>query len=126
VPATLIDLPLLKIVASGRASMGNSTPTSLSFSAADIAAGTVRRATTTDYTRSLITSLLQHLTLTVTIGGLNVSASGGGRALGALLDPLGPVLDSTIATALGALGLNLGIADVRVYGVTCGRAVLVQ
>jgi uncharacterized membrane protein len=126
VPATLIDLPLLKIVASGRASMGNRTPTSLSFSAADIAAGTVRRATTTDYTRSLTSSLLQHLTLTVTIGGLNVSASGVGRALGALLDPLGPVLDSTIATALGALGLNLGIADVRVYGVTCGRAVLVQ
>jgi uncharacterized membrane protein len=124
-PATLINLLLLKVTASGQAQMGQMTPTPMSFSVADIENGAVKEATTTDFTTSLTTSLLSTLTLNVSALGLGVSISGVTALLSQLLAPLGPVLDATIVTALDALGLKLGIADVEVYGVSCNHAVLV-
>ena len=125
VPATLLNLLLLKVTASGQAQMGQMTPTSLSFSPTDIESGTIKEATTTNYTQSLTTSLLSSLTLNVSVLGLGFSVSGVTALVSQLIAPLGPVLDSTIATTLDALGLKLGIADVQVYGVSCSQAVLV-
>jgi uncharacterized membrane protein len=125
-PATLINLLLLKVTASGQAAMGQLNPTSLSFSPTDIENGTIKEATTTDFTSSLTASLLSSLTLNVSVLGLGLPSISGIKALvSQLVTPLGPVLDTTIATTLDALGLKLGIADVQVYGVTCSRAVLV-
>ena len=45
--------------------------------------------------------------------------------LRALLMTLAPTLDLTISGIFSALGLGVGEADVRVYGVRCGGAVLV-
>lgn len=125
-PATLINLLLLKVNASASASIGQTTPTPLSFSAADITSGTVKRATTTTFTQSLMASLLQTLTLTIAPIPLGLTIGGVTSTLNSLLSPLTPVLDSAINVALAALGVTLGDADVQVYDVTCTSPVLVQ
>ena len=126
VPATLINAALLDVTGSGTASIGQTTATPLSFSVADISSGTLHRATTSTFTQSLGTSLLQHMTLGVTAFGLGVTTTSVGNALASLLAPLTPVLDGLIDSALATLGLTLGNADVEVYGVTCPHPVLVR
>lgn len=122
-PATLINAsPLLKVTSSATAAVGNETPTPLSFSADDITGGVVHTASTSDFTQSLTTSLFSSLSLGV--NGLSLSTVS--QALGSLLTPLTPVIDTAASTMLNALGIDLGSADVEVYGVHCTRAVLVQ
>ena len=126
-PATLLNVPLLlRITASGAADVGQISPKALDFSAADIENGTVHEVATTQFTQSLTSSLLATMDVQVHLLGLGLSTAGVTKALAKLLAPLGPVLDSTIATTLDTLGLRLGAADVRVYGVSCARPVLVQ
>jgi uncharacterized membrane protein len=81
---------------------------------------------TTDFTKPLAASLLSTLTVNVEALGLGLSPAGITRILAGLLAPLGPALDSVIDTTLRTLGLELGVADVEVYGVNCSRPVLVQ
>jgi uncharacterized membrane protein len=101
-------------------------PVPLRFSSADIVADRVMSAATTDFSQSLTRSLLSSLTLQVSALGLGLPSTAVIKSTVAnLVAPLGPVLDSTIATILETLGIKLGVADVRVYGVTCGHAVLV-
>ena len=125
-PATLVDLALLKITASGEAGIGQMSPTALSFSAADIDNGRVEEAATTQFVQPLATSLLSSLDVNVNALGLGLSTSAVTQLLATLLTPLGPSLDSVIDTTLDTLGLKLGVADVQVYGVSCSRPVLVQ
>lgn len=125
--ATLIDAGLVKVTASGVADIAQMAPQPLDFAAWEIEDGTVKTVSTTEATQSLAASLLSNLTLTakVTGLGLGLSAAGVKSAVAGLIKPLGPPLDATIASVLDALGLSLGSADVTVYGVNCGRAVLV-
>ena len=46
--------------------------------------------------------------------------------LGTVLTAAAPALDKAVGNVLAALGLRLGEADVRVHGLVCQRAVLVQ
>lgn len=125
-PATLINLALLKVSGSGEVEMAQLQPVPLRFSSADIVADRVMSAATTDFSQSLTRSLLSSLTLQVSALGLGLPSTAVIKSTVAnLVAPLGPVLDSTIATILETLGIKLGVADVRVYGVTCGHAVLV-
>lgn len=126
-PATLLNLPrLLKITASGEADIGQMSPTVLDFSVDDIDNGVLHEATTTTIAQSLTTSLLSTMDVHVSLLGLGLSTGGVTRALASLLAPLGPALDSTIATTLATFGLKLGAADVKVYGVSCSQPALVQ
>jgi uncharacterized membrane protein len=125
--AKLVDVPLLAVTASGVADIAAMAPAPLDFSAWEIEDGTVKTVSTTEVAQPLAASLLSHLTLGVDVGGLGIglSTSKIKSLVSGLVTPLGPPLDATIATTLGALGLSLGSADVIVYGVNCGRAVLV-
>lgn len=119
--AVLIDLLGIKVTGVAHADIAQTTPVALTFTSAEIAARTVKTARTTTFAGSLVGSLL---------GDLKLSAAGiplgvVGPALEALLNPLTPTLDLTIARLLAALGLALGEADVRVYGVRCTHPVLV-
>jgi uncharacterized membrane protein len=46
-------------------------------------------------------------------------------ALKTVVAPLGPPLDAILNSMLTTLGLGIGEADVRVYGVRCATPVLV-
>lgn len=125
-PAVLADGAALRIVGRGVAAMDQPEPTALAFAPDDIAAGTVREAQTRAIASSLAGSLLASMQLEVSAFGVGLPAASSLRAaLARRLLPLGPVLDSAIDTTLAALGLGLGVADVRVYGVACRHPVLV-
>lgn len=125
-PVTLLNALLLRVTGSALVEMAQTSPVILGFSSADIAAGTLKTASTTTPISSLTGSLLGDLDLTVNVLGLGLSSPALiAQALRDLLSPLTPVLDQTLESVLGTLGLGIGEADVRVYGVRCDRAVLV-
>ena len=82
---------------------------------------TVKTAKTTSFTGSLVGSLLGDLELNA--AGISLGLIG--RGAEALLTAAHPHAGPTISTLLETLGLSLGEADVRVYGVRCSQAVLV-
>ena len=127
--ATLLRVPLvLKVSGTAAVVAGSVTPVALSFSPADILAERVKTADTTTLTQSIAASLMDNLQLKVEILGLGLGLSPKGvieAAVRTLLQPLTPVLDTTITALLDVLGLSIGEADVQVYGVRCTRPVLV-
>ena len=125
-PVHLIDVLLLRVTGAAMIELAQASPVLLDFSSVDIAAGTMRTARTETLVASLAGSLLGGLDLTVNVLGLGLSPPHLiAQAVRGLLLPLAPLLDSTINATLSAMGLGLGEADVRVYGVRCDRAVLV-
>ncbi|WP_375452292.1 hypothetical protein [uncultured Devosia sp.] len=119
--ATMVNVLGIKVTGVAHAEIAQIAPAMLTFSAAEIAAGTVKTAKTTSFSGSLVGSLLGDLKLTA--AGIPIGVIG--PAIEALLAPLTPTLDLTISTLLETLGLSLGEADVQVYGVRCSHAVLV-
>ncbi|MHA6299811.1 TadG family pilus assembly protein [Devosia sp. CAU 1758] len=125
-PAQLINGLLLKVTGSAFVEIAQATPIALSFSSADIGAGMLKTASTQTLVSSLTGSLLGELDLSVNVLGLGLaSPSVVAQAVRNLLAPLAPTLDLAVAGILSALGLGVGEADIRVYGVRCDHAVLV-
>lgn len=131
--ATLIQVPLIKISGKAHAELGETTYKTLIFTDADIRANAVKTVSTQAITTSLVQSLLSGLELSVdiSVGGLLnlplVTLPPGTLALlGTTIGNATKAIDDLLASLLSTLGLALGQADVRVYGGSCGRAVLVQ
>ncbi|RWL44443.1 MAG: hypothetical protein EOR60_17585 [Mesorhizobium sp.] len=126
----LINLNLLQINGQSAFSVTNMTPTNLTFNATDIANKAIKTVSTKNLTQSLTTSLINNLSLSVNALGLGLD---GTALLGAvkpavttLLNGVTAPVDDLVYNVLGALGVHVGEADVRVTGATCGRSVLVQ
>lgn len=125
-PAQLVDVLLLEITGEAYAEIAPHEPVPLTFSSGEIDAGAVKTATVSELLTPLAGSLLDELDLEIDVHGLGVGTEPTLRgALTALLAPVPPVLDAIVMRALEALGLSIGEADVRVYGVTCSHPVLV-
>jgi len=126
----LVDLPnpLLPITITGlaHAAMGNTTPTNVNFSYADIQAAVKKTVTTTNFTSSLISSLLGDLSLTVRVGPLVVPLSPLGFLVTDIIGGLTVPIDQVLASVLATLGVGIGQADVWVMGIRCDGAVLVN
>lgn len=126
----LINLNLLQINGQSAFSVTNMTPTNLTYNAADIASKAIKTVSTKNLTQSLTTSLVNNLSLSVNaLGlGLDVTALLGAvkPAVTTLLNDVTAPVDDLVYNVLGALGVHVGEADVRVTGATCGRSVLVQ
>ena len=123
VEVKLLGITVLQALASSLVEIAQTTPIPLNFSAAEIAAGTIKTAKTTTMVTSLTGSLLDHLVLNVPVLGLGLNLTSLKALLKAILLPVAPVLDLTIGRLLDALGLSVGEADVRVYGVRCTHPV---
>ena len=122
----LVDVLLLRITGTAHVEIAQTTPVTLDFSSSEIAAGTLKTARTETAVSSLMGSLLADLDLAVSVLGIGLASPATiAQALRDLLTPLAPTLDLTIAGTLAVLGLGVGEADVRVYGVRCDQAVLV-
>ncbi|MBZ9860595.1 TadG family pilus assembly protein [Mesorhizobium sp. CA12] len=126
----LLLVPLLQVTGSSAFSVTNMTPTNLTYNATDIANKAIKTVSTKNLTQSLTTSLVNNLTLSVNaLGlGLDVTALLGTvkPAVTTLLNGVTAPVDDLLYNVLGALGVHVGEADVRVTGATCGRSVLVQ
>lgn len=122
----LVNVLLLRITGSALVEVAQSSAIPMTFSSVEIGAASLKTARTTTPTASLVSSLLGRLDLTVNVLGLGLASPAIiAQALRDLLAPLAPTLDQTIAGTLGALGLGIGEADIRVYAVRCDHAVLV-
>ncbi|WP_434721768.1 TadG family pilus assembly protein [Mesorhizobium sp. RIZ17] len=126
----LINLNLLQINGQSAFSVTNMAPTTLTYNASDIANKAIKTVSTKNLTQSLTTSLVNNLSLSVNaLGlGLDVTALLGTvkPAVTTLLNGVTAPVDDLLYNVLGALGVHVGEADVRVTGATCGRSVLVQ
>ncbi|MBZ9844244.1 TadG family pilus assembly protein [Mesorhizobium sp. CA5] len=126
----LLLVPLLQVTGSSAFSVTNMTPTNLIYNATDIANKAIKTVSTKNLTQSLTTSLINNLSLSVNaLGlGLDVTALLGTvkPAVTTLLNGVTAPVDDLLYNVLGALGVHVGEADVRVTGATCGRSVLVQ
>lgn len=124
-PASLVTTSLLKIRGEADVTMADLDETPLVFTQADIEARTIKRAETTDFTGSLVSSLLGRLSLDAQVAGLNLGLKQTATmALATQLAAVASPLDNVLASVLDTLGLHLGEADVRVDGVRCRPGVL--
>ena len=125
--ATLLELSLARVTANAYASMRNSQPQALYFSASDISRGNLKTARTYQYTNILVHSLLDNLDVDVETLGLGLSVPGGITAIVTeVLEEATPSIDLLLHQVLRTLGVGLGEADVRVHAVHCTLAELVQ
>lgn len=126
-PAQIVDAGVIGVRGEARVGVGNTNWSQLSFDASDIANAAIKSVATSSFTGSLTQSLVDDLDLDVSIAGLDLGLSGLVKTtLGAVLAATAPALDKAVGNVLAALGLRLGEADVRVHGLVCRRAVLVQ
>lgn len=124
--ARIVDTALIKVTGRADVSATNTGDTSLTFTQADVDAGTIKRVGTSDFVETVVTSLLNNLSLNVQIGGLGLGLPGTvAQLVMNILRPVASPLDQLIYSLLSTLGVHLGEADVRVHGIRCGTAVLV-
>ncbi len=91
----------------------------VSFTDGDITSQTVKTVQTRAIAEGVTVSLLRRLDVEVNVAGLGIGLGGLADALGALVTPLGPVLDGLVNPILDVLGLKFGEADVTVHNATC-------
>ncbi|MFT3976790.1 MAG: pilus assembly protein TadG-related protein [Sphingomonas bacterium] len=131
--ASLVNLAVLGVYGSAELSAGATEPwQSLSFSAEEIAAGNRKTVKATAPVGGLTTSLLKRLSLRVVLLpipplglSLTLPLDPVKEAVAGALALVAPALDNLLMGLLGALGVGIGEADLRVTGVRCGTAVLV-
>lgn len=125
-PVRILDALLLRVSASAHVEVAQTVPVLLSFSSIDIGSAQLKTAKTTTLVTSLGQSLLTNLKLDISVLGLGLSPlSVLTNALKTAIAPIAAPLDTVVNTLLTTLGLGVGEADVRVYGVRCLNPVLV-
>jgi uncharacterized membrane protein len=123
--ANIINAGLVKVTGSAEVAVTNTGDTMLEFTYADIAAKTIKRAETANFTETLVTSLVQNLNLKVQVGGVGIGLPAAVKTLVAnALGKAAAPLDQIVHSLLNTLGIHLGEADVRLHGIRCGAAVL--
>lgn len=121
VSVTLPLLPPIAITGSASTSVTNTSATNLVFSQTDINNGVIKRASTRNFTETLVTSLVSGLNVGVSPIGLSITFD---PLVRTILAGVTAPLDQVLYTVLTSLGIRLGEVDVRVHGVRCGGSVL--
>lgn len=122
----IVDLGIIQVTGRAHAAMANASPTSVTFSYADIQAQTRKTVNTTSFTSSLTSSLLGDLQLGVQLGPLGLPIPGVGALVTSIIGGATGAIDTLLNSVLQTLGIGLGQADVWVTGVRCDGAVLVN
>jgi len=123
----VVDALVIKVAAEAHVAGTNTDAKPLVFTHQDIQNLTIKSVSTKNLLQTAVSSLITGLDPQVTIIGLDLGLSG--LVKGALQLTLGAVaapLDTVVYNLLLGLGIKIGEADVRVHGVHCQRAVLVQ
>lgn len=127
ISAQFVAAPAIAASGKAHAEIANLREEAISFDWGDIAALRAKTVRTRDYTASLVASLANDLRLDIQAGPLTVGTPAAlGRAVVAALTPATRAVDSMLGNLVEILGLGLGEADVRVHGVRCDGAVLVN
>lgn len=124
-PARIISAPLVAVTGKARVDLTAPQWKSVSFSAPEIAARSVKTVSSDSLVQGLTLSLVQQLDLNVNILGLGLGVGPVTQLVGNSLTPVAPALDGVVNSLTNLLGIHLGQADVRVNGVRCGVPALV-
>lgn len=125
-PAKIVDTLLLTVEGAANTSLGGELWTPLSFSASDIVERKVKTVATRDLAQASVATLLGNTTLTGKALGLGVNVGPVLATVKPALTQAAPPIDALFNDITDFLGLHLGEADVRVNGVRCNGAALVQ
>lgn len=126
VPVKILDATLLQVAASSHLSVAQTAAVPLAFNSTDIGLLRSKTARVTTPITSLAQNLVSGLNFDISILGLGLALPTViNTALKTAVAPLGPPLDAILNGVLTTLGLGIGEADVRVYGVRCATPVLV-
>lgn len=124
-PAWLLQAPLVRASGYAEAELGSDAWQTLHFTAADVAAGTPRRASSRGFAGGIVSSLAADPHIQVQGLGLGLNAGPVAGLLRTAILPLTPALDALLDNLTGLLGVGLGEADAWVNGIRCGQAALV-
>jgi uncharacterized membrane protein len=126
--ANLISILLLQVTASSSVNIGGNDWQNVSFTDGDISSGTEKTVQTRDIAATTFSSLLGNLTVNVKILGLGlgIDQSAVKTIVQNTLSGVATPIDSSINGLTSLMGVGLGEADVRVNGVRCNMAALVQ
>ena len=126
--ARIVDSALLSIDAIAHVEAKNLAKTRLTYTPAEIAAGTMKSVSTRDTLTSAVRSLFGNLDAEINIKllGLPIGIPGIASALGSTLGAVTPAIDELLYNLLLLAGVRIGEADIRVTGVSCQRPALVQ
>lgn len=126
--ARIVDSALLSIDAIAHVEAKNLSKTRLTYTPAEIAAGTMKSVSTRNTLTSAVRSLFGNLDAEINIKllGLPIGIPGIASALGNTLGAVTPAIDELLYNLLLLAGVRIGEADIRVTGVSCQRSVLVQ
>ncbi len=125
--ARLVDTPLLRVLGRAHATVTNMAPRSVAFSLSDVERQTKKTVGTYDFTRSLLTRLVDDLDLDVDLLGLGLGLPGPVKAtVTGIISTATPSIDKLLSSILSTLGIGLGEADVWGLGLRCDGAVLVH
>jgi uncharacterized membrane protein len=130
-PAQIVTVAgLIGVTAEASAAATNSSDIKIEFDVDDIANKTVKTVSTATPLSTLVSSAFGNLDVSVSFLGFGLPLpgllSGAENAVRAALAPVGSVVESKLQELLDSLGIGLGEADVRVYGVRCGAPALVM
>ncbi|HTO40911.1 MAG TPA: pilus assembly protein TadG-related protein [Rhizomicrobium sp.] len=126
--AALVDSGLIQVTGKAALPLGGLTWKEVSFSTADIAAGTVKTVKTNDLMQTLFSGLVGSLDPKVKLSllGLGLGLGPVKTAVTNSLSTVASPLDAVVNSLTGILGLGLGEADVRVNAVRCNAVALVR
>lgn len=125
-PAPLIRALLISVDAKALGALEASNWQNLTFTKAEIAAHQAKQVATTDGISTLLATTLASTDIDVNLLGalnLGIGLPGEGQIAARLLQ-VAPALETALFQLLGAAGLSIGTAHVRVDGYRCGKPVL--
>ncbi|MCB1470398.1 MAG: hypothetical protein KDK08_25340 [Rhizobiaceae bacterium] len=128
------NLSVLQVLASAHANITNNLESTLTFNKGEIDNKTIKRVSTRNPSQTLVQSLASDLNVTVNVLNSSLLAVILNPILGvvkttvksAMVSTLTGTLDSIVYQTLSAVGVRIGEADIKVFGATCGRPLLVQ
>lgn len=124
---SLLETSLFRVSGRSYISGGSSSESALTFTQSEVDSDTIKQVGTTNFSQSIFSSLIDNIDLKVTTLGWGITLSGTEAvAVKTLLGSVSEPLDNLAYTILSVMGVYLGEADIRVYGIRCGSAVLAQ
>jgi uncharacterized membrane protein len=120
----LADLPLIKVDGIAHLETGSERARAVSFSRSDIGRTPGKSLSSDALLQTAVSSLLGDLALDIRILGMGLGEAAVADALTSTLEQVAAPLDGVLNQLLGLLGVHVGEADLRLFGVRCDGGVL--
>ncbi len=127
--ATLLQSPISRLTAYSKVDAGGATTVPVRLSLQEVAAGTRKQVGTQDLLATSLQTLIQNLDVEAQVLGIGLGLGQnnlpGSDAVKTLVASLAPQLDALVNQATAVAGVKLGVAEVGVNRLSCGRPMVV-